>query len=1286
MTLENSQAEKLIRSKTNEEQFNAVQMLKNAVVAAGAGSGKTRVISYRYAYLISVRGYKVSEILTLTFTDKAATQMHEKIYEVLKEIAEHEVVDASIQRAKQALEDFQDARIQTLDSYASSIVKNQGRLYGLSPDFMIDLEKTREEAEREALQFALEHKENQYLKNFIGTQNFESKAKSLFAQTIDTQSSLSKAINFEKDFEKQKKHILHEYDIITKKTKDFFQTAFSIFNEIDDKKEMTSAAYKNIALFYQDNTELIFPPVDSIASFFHGENKELKQELYACLKVFYAFQKIDNRTKKEGPLLDIKNIIRESKILYAELNSIILYVFNASTTQELYKLLSLFQEKWNTKKRRSLILSYKDISDLALEILTHHYETRESEKQSYKAIMIDEFQDNNLEQKNLLYLLAEKPVLKKDFIPEIPSENQLEPEKLFFVGDEKQSIYRFRGADVSVFRGLQEAFDSSIQLSTNFRSHPSLITSFNSLFGGADYPQNMKSFIQNQTGEKILDVDKTRASIFLKPSHIIEGEEFPLFEAEYHGVRAQNAKEKLIQSEDEIQAAIHFCFHVSEGEEIENNTDESEEGNKANTSSNEDEALTRDEAEAFFTANKISELIKNSEGRLSFSDFVLLFRSYTKQNYYEKYFRNLGIPYISESIRSFFSDAPVNDIFSLLRLLVFPYDSLAYASFFHSPFVRLSLEGVNTCIFFLKNKTEDETPKLFDTGIVESLNEEDKKRFLSAKERFENLEILSKQLNISELLSQIWYTEGYRYETLWNKDVALFSELYDFLFELACRLDRKGQGLVDFIKILDELESGESKLEDMDIPLERAGAVRMMSIHKSKGLEFPIVFVCGFANEARRFGSGDDVYYDENFGLSLNFPKDPLIQDCSSNYFYLKSKAVTELKEQAEIRRLIYVAFTRAEKALYVTSSINLTKEDKKNIAKLEDGNSNQLEDILRVKYKSQMDAAEKPDKKYITKEFSKPGNIMVSFLYPILNDFLEPNILKPNDSIKPFLLEEIPQYLESDVEKKKKRLRHSLFDMQKIIAPLYMEYKGKKIHEEKNYYVYPSSFEQEEKENNALFSYNTALLRKSESQYTELDAVFASFTNKQFAPEDFGTIVHAYLEAHLKNSEPRLPKNILSSLSPKQENIVKESAEKMMHGFLESSLGKKAIESPWIKSELSYAHLIEAKEGKDAHSEHKIIRGSIDLVFEENTTKEQGSSKSRKTFHIVDFKTDAIIKPEQHYTQLLFYKKALVALKQVPEENIALHLYYLRQDIDIELEGNFQNLSFEDFVFENAD
>ncbi|HPY53989.1 MAG TPA: hypothetical protein PK505_08375, partial [Treponemataceae bacterium] len=119
-------------------------------------------------------------------------------------------------------------------------------------------------------------------------------------------------------------------------------------------------------------------------------------------------------------------------------------------------------------------------------------------------------------------------------------------------------------------------------------------------------------------------------------------------------------------------------------------------------------------------------------------------------------------------------------------------------------------------------------------------------------------------------------------------------------------------------------------------------------------------------------------------------------------------------------------------------------------------------------------------------------------------------------------------------------------------------------------------------------------------------------------------------------------------------------------------------------KSELSYAHLIETKKETDAHTGHKIIRGSIDLVFEEKNEEEHPLDKSKKIFHVVDFKTDSMIKPEQHYAQLLFYKKALVALKQVPEENIVLHLYYLRQDLDIELEENFQNLSLENFIFEN--
>ena len=210
MILKNSIAEQIIQKDLNKEQLSAAKNLNNAVVAAGAGSGKTRVISYRYAYLVCVCGYKPSEILTLTFTDKATTQMHEKIYEVLKIISESPEKDESIQRAEKALEEFQEARIQTLDSYASSIVKSQGRLYGISPNFSIDLDKAREFAQSKAIPFALKHRKDPNLQAFISTKNLEETIQGLFAELIIEQTSIVHKIDFQKQFENQKLIILEQ--------------------------------------------------------------------------------------------------------------------------------------------------------------------------------------------------------------------------------------------------------------------------------------------------------------------------------------------------------------------------------------------------------------------------------------------------------------------------------------------------------------------------------------------------------------------------------------------------------------------------------------------------------------------------------------------------------------------------------------------------------------------------------------------------------------------------------------------------------------------------------------------------------------------------------------------------------------------------------------------------------------------------------------------------------------------------------------------------------------------
>jgi len=142
------------RPQLNEEQKAAAFCEENAVVAAGAGSGKTMVLANRFAWLLTEKDFKVDEILTLTFTTKAAAQMYRRIHLLLTEIAENET-GLKAQRARKALDDFIHARIQTLDSYSAALVKQCAPRYGISPDFIIDQERCQKIALEESLPFLI---------------------------------------------------------------------------------------------------------------------------------------------------------------------------------------------------------------------------------------------------------------------------------------------------------------------------------------------------------------------------------------------------------------------------------------------------------------------------------------------------------------------------------------------------------------------------------------------------------------------------------------------------------------------------------------------------------------------------------------------------------------------------------------------------------------------------------------------------------------------------------------------------------------------------------------------------------------------------------------------------------------------------------------------------------------------------------------------------------------------------------------------------------------------------
>ncbi|MBP7479013.1 MAG: UvrD-helicase domain-containing protein [Spirochaetaceae bacterium] len=1260
MTEQTCTAFKVLKKKLNEEQLKAVRLEKNAVVAAGAGSGKTHVLAFRFAYLVTIRNIPVENILALTFTDKAASEMYKRIYGTLKGLAEDSEKDESTQRAQKAVEEFHTARIQTLDSYCASIVKRGGRFFGISPDFTTDPVKAREFAEKNAIPFILKHRTNPSLQQFIGTKKIEHIAQELFASVMVDHTSLANPVPFLSLFEKQKKEIIAQYKNFTSKLYAAVDGICQNFTEITEK-EKNSASFLSLekALASIENG-FSFPDETAVESFLGEGSKLFEKELTNVMIQMYTLQKVSIRSSKV-PFDCIKQYIEELRNIYEELSGVCSFLLNANVIKDIMSLLEQFQEEFNGLKRMSGILTFKDVSDLALEILKTNRDIRETEKNSIRSIMIDEFQDDNAQQRDMLFLLAEKreQELNRAFSESIPGPEDLCPDKLFFVGDEKQSIYRFRGADVAVFRSLKEIFDSSAVLSTNFRSSNSLVAGFNSLFGGADYPQNLENLGKKEA------VRPQRSSIFIKKEHLDTDIEFPSFEAEYTAVSYDSSK---LEKKTSLEPGIKVCLLDAKAADDNTETEDddassgsgnsSSPGNENQPSAEETELLSKKETLAFFTAQKIRSLIDEPGGQYTYESFAILFRSYTNQFYYEKYLRAFGIPYVSESINSFFSDAPVNDIYALLRLILFPKDAVSYASVLHSPFVRMSHNGVNACLAQWSENAEPFSPE-----AEQVLETADRYFYKKGRERYERLCTVVKQSNVNELITRIWYSEGYRFETLWNDEVSQYAELYDFLFELARRIDSEGKTLVDFIDILDELQNGNSSLTDMDIPLERPGAVRLMSIHKSKGLEFPVVFVCGLSDAGKNDTNNEAVFFDKDFGVCINIENSAGIPECKPNYFFTRSRLIEGYMRDAELRRLLYVAMTRAEHTLYVTASVSVSKKAEKHIKTADDyGNPlNHFESYLSALYTAVTEDDAK-GRHYLTPFFCKPNNTFAALLFPSMHGFIEQSEGVPFAAVKPFSIEEIPQYtVEYAASLTGKTNTVDKLTAQNLAHPLYLNIEEKLDDTEQDFHISPSSLH-----TSRAFINDTAEF--ASSGYEEIDAVISSVQQGKFGYEDFGTIAHAYAESIFTGMPVSLPVRITSVLTAKQLEIVQKIAGEMAKSFQETELGQKAKNALWRKNEYNFKMLLEKKQA----GEHRIITGSIDLAF-----------SSGDYFYIVDFKTDLLQDISRHTAQLALYRKALASIKNCGLQKIRCYLHYLRTNTPVDITEQTDSINIENLLFD---
>jgi len=502
----------------------------------------------------------------------------------------------------------------------------------------------------------------------------------------------------------------------------------------------------------------------------------------------------------------------------------------------LQELLDAFAERYAAAKERESALDFEDLQLAARDLLRAHEDVRQAEAWRFRAIMVDEFQDTNRLQCELIDLLAEGGA-----------------DDVFFVGDEFQSIYGFRHADVHVFRERRAQAPTLHSLTRNYRSRPEVLAAINHLFG-ADFGDEFQPL--------------TASGDFLDPVFGTPVELLVTDKAAYAG------------------SGLHWR-----------------------------------RAEARAVARRVRELV--DAGEATPGEIVLLFAAGTDAEWFEEELRTLGLPTYRATGRGYFGQQQVADLLAYLRLLHNRYDDEALVSVLASPLVGISNDGL---VLIRRAATRRPLFTGIEKGLPPSLSARDAQRCRAFLQRYERLAAASSQLSLERLCEQIIAEHDYDLAVLAQWDGR---RRYANLRKLA-RLARsyeelRGPDLEGFVRFVREQEEVGAKELEAAAEEEGADAVRLLTIHAAKGLEFKVVVVADAGRDRAR-PSADEILAlpDGRFGFRV---ADPDTGRRRGAFGYERVREESEREAEAERRRLYYVAMTRAVDRLIVSGSVDLGRD-----------------------------------------------------------------------------------------------------------------------------------------------------------------------------------------------------------------------------------------------------------------------------------------------------------------------------------------------------------------------
>src|SRR5438132_8582970 len=535
-----------------------------------------------------------------------------------------------------------------------------------------------------------------------------------------------------------------------------------------------------------------------------------------------------------GPesLLDLSDLAPGAELEGARraVETAALEALGARDAEQLEQLLLAYDRAYRAAKDRESALDFEDLQLLARELLQEHEEIRERESWRFRSIMVDEFQDTNRLQCELIDLLAR------------------DDGELFFVGDEFQSIYRFRHADVEVFRERREQAGGVLALTHNYRSRPEVLEVINHLFS-ADFG---KAFQPLAAAGRFPD---------------------PAFGP---------AVELLVTDKDSYKdTGTHWR-----------------------------------QAEARHIARRVRDLVDSGEAEPG--EIVLLFAAGTDARLYEEALRAAGLPTFRAPGRAYYPQHQVVDLLAYLPLLHNRYDDEALVTVLASPLV-----GVSNDALVLLRRAAPKRPLFagLEKGMPEGLSSRDARLFQAFKQRFDRLASQASSLTLERLCEQIVCEHDYDLAVLaqWDgrrryanlRKPARLARSYEEL---------RGPDVEGFVRFVAEQDAvGASELEAV-AEEEGTDVIRLLTIHSAKGLEFKVVVVAD-AGRDRRSPDADEILClpDGRLGFRV---ADPASGKRLSTAEYETVKAAERDAEEAERRRLYYVAMTRAIDRLIVSGAI----------------------------------------------------------------------------------------------------------------------------------------------------------------------------------------------------------------------------------------------------------------------------------------------------------------------------------------------------------------------------